>query len=317
MKDQFGRDICYARLSVSQRCNLRCVYCRPDACPEAGDQPLLSVDDISRITRILAELGIGKIRLTGGEPLMRRDLADIVSAVARVEGIRDLSLTTNGQDLAERAAELKAAGLMRVNISMDSLEAGKFSRLTGGGSLAKVLAAIDACLAVDLTPLKLNAVIMRGINDDEIKALVGLTRLRPLSVRFIELMPLNGLGRNPDRQISGGDILARLPDLRPLSRQDPGQAAEMFQIPGYAGTVGIIRPVSHRFCGSCNRIRITADGMLKLCLGDDREISLAEGLRQDDAHLAGLISRAIWEKPPGHHFDDHFQPRRSMNLTGG
>ena len=317
MKDQFGRVISYARLSVTQRCNLRCIYCRPDACPETGDRPLLSVDDISRITRILAELGIGKIRLTGGEPLLRRDLADIVRAVGRVEGIRDLSLTTNGQDLAERAAELKAAGLMRVNISVDSLEAGKFSRLTGGGSLPKVLAAIDACLAVGLTPLKLNAVIMRGINDDEIQALVGLTRLRPLSVRFIELMPLNGLGRNPDRQISGGDILARLPDLQPLSRQDPGQAAELFQMPGYAGTVGIIRPVSHRFCGSCNRIRITADGMLKPCLGDDREISLTEGLRRDDGYLADLIRRTIWQKPPGHHFDENFQPRRSMNLTGG
>lgn len=317
MQDQFHREINYVRLSITQRCNLRCVYCRPEACPESQDSHLLSVDEIARITSALSELGITKVRLTGGEPLLRLDLEDIVRAVSRTPGITDISLSTNGQGLAARAPGLKAAGLNRVNISLDTLQSDKYQTITGGGSLKEVLEGIDACLACGLLPVKLNTVLVRGMNDDEIDTLIELTHHRPLAVRFIELMPLNDMGRDPDRQISGADILASHADLMLLPIRDAGQPSEDYRLPGYEGTVGFIRPISHRFCQDCNRIRITADGMIKPCLGNDGEISLLPALLQDDAALKELIRQTIFNKPEGHHFDHSFRPERGMNRTGG
>lgn len=317
MRDQFDREISYVRLSVTQRCNLRCIYCQPDACPESTDSRILSVADIRRLVFVLAGLGISKVRLTGGEPLLRRDLEAIIEAVSQTPGITDVSLTTNGQGLAERAASLKAAGLRRVNISLDSLSRDRYRSITGGGSLQEVLSGIDACLQCGLSPVKLNTVLVRGMNDDEIDSLIELTRDRALAVRFIELMPLNDLGRDPARRISGTDILATHPDLQKIPGQEPGQPSEDYQLPGYAGTVGFIRPISHRFCHYCNRIRITADGMLKPCLGDAGEVSLLEALTRDDNTLQELIRQTIFNKPEGHHFDSAFQPERGMNRTGG
>lgn len=317
MKDQFEREISYVRLSVTQRCNLRCVYCQPDDCPESTDSKLLSVEDNQRLVSVLAGLGIRKVRLTGGEPLLRRDLEAIIVAVSQTSGITDVSLTTNGQGLAQRATGLKAAGLGRVNISLDTLCRDRYRSITGGGSLQEVLSGIDACLQCGLTPVKLNTVLVRGMNDDEIDSLIELTRDRELAVRFIELMPLNDLGRDPARQISGIDILASHPALQKISGQDPGQPSEDYQLPGYSGTVGFIRPISHRFCHHCNRIRITADGILKPCLGDVGEVSLIEALNQDEQTLQELIRQSIFKKPEGHHFNSAFQPERSMNRTGG
>ena len=322
MLDQFGRRIEYLRLSLTPRCNLNCFYCRPGACPpdlspEAIPE-LLTPADCERIVRTGVRLGIRRVRLTGGEPLMRADLEEIIRLVRSIPGIEDISLTTNGQGLAERAAGLKSAGLDRVNISLDSLQPERFHRITGGGALDQVLAAIDACLAVGLTPLKLNTVLIRGVNDDEIADLIDLTRNRPLAVRFIELMPMNAVGRNDERLVSGTEILAAFPALQRLPTTDPSGPAENYRMPGYVGTVGLIRPISHRFCDSCNRIRITADGMLKPCLGDLGEVSLRAALAEpaDDA-LFTVIQDAIFHKPVGHVFSDHFTPTRGMDRTGG
>jgi cyclic pyranopterin phosphate synthase len=315
MLDQYQREITYVRLSVTERCNLRCVYCQPDACPQTGSR-LLSVDDIRRIVRALAALGFGKVRLTGGEPLLRLDLEAIIAAVAGIAGIRDISMTTNGQGLADRAAALKDAGLKRVNISLDTLRAERYRQITGG-SIEPVLASIDACLQAGVRPVKLNAVLMRGVNDDEIGQLIDLTRERDLAVRFIELMPLNRLGRTQERLISGAAILEAYPDLQKLPILDPCQPSEDYRMPGYVGTVGLIRPVSHRFCTQCNRIRITADGMLKPCLGDVQERSLLPALAVDDQTLQAQLAEAIFDKPAGHHFSHEFKPVRGMNRTGG
>lgn len=318
MRDIYGRDITYLRLSVTQQCNLKCVYCNPESCPEANDQHLLSVSEIHRICRLLFKAGIRRIRLTGGEPLLRTDLEDITAAIRSISDDIDLSLSTNGQGLAPRADALKQAGLNRVNISMDSTDADKFRRLTGGGNLEDTLAAIDACFACGISPVKLNAVLIRSINDDEISGMIELTRERPLEVRFIELMPMSSLGRNPKMQMSAEEILKLEPRLLKLEQQEPCQPAVRYKIPGYVGTVGLIQPISHQFCHNCNRIRITADGMLKPCLGTIDEVSLIPALKsQDDQVLEDALLQALFNKPRGHSFNNSFIPDREMNKTGG
>lgn len=317
MFDQFGRNITYLRLSVTQKCNLNCVYCNPTNCPEAEENHLLTTDDIGRICRILYDFGIRRIRLTGGEPLMRHDLEEIVSVIRNIGSDIDISLSTNGQSLATRAAGLKAAGLNRVNISIDSTDSDKFRKLTGGGKLELTLQAIDACLENKIVPIKLNTVLMRTINDDEISSLIALTRDRPLEVRFIELMPMSDVGRNEKLQISADEVLKIESALVRLEHQELSQPAVRYQIPGYAGTVGLIRPISHKFCADCNRIRITADGMLKPCLGTVDEVSLLPALKDDDQALKQVLKQALINKPRGHNFNNNFKPDREMNRTGG
>lgn len=322
MLDQFGRDITYLRLSITPRCNLNCFYCRPGLCPPDQDiqtaTDVLTSVEIGQITEAAAALGINKIRLTGGEPLMRPDLEKIIHMIRQFPEIVDLSMTTNGQGLAERALSLKQAGLDRINLSLDSLREDRFRRITGGGVLSQVLDAIDACLSAGLTPLKLNTVLIRGINDDEIADLIELTRDRPLAVRFIELMPMNKIGQNEDRLITGSEILAAFPALLRLPADDPSAPSENYRIPGFIGSVGLIRPISHRFCSTCNRIRITADGMLKPCLGDLGEVSLRPALSSgDEKQLSQLMQQTIRQKPEGHQFNRSFSPTRSMDRTGG
>lgn len=317
MIDQHGRTINYLRLSVTQKCNLRCIYCDPDSCPEAVGQHLLSVEEISRICRLLYAAGIRRVRLTGGEPLLRQDLEEIVAAVKAVGEDIDLSLSTNGQGLAKRAEALYKAGLNRVNLSLDSINPDKYSKLTGGGELAEVLSAIDACLEQGLKPVKLNMVLMKTINDDEIGSMIALTKDRAIEARFIELMPMSQLGRNPRLQMTADSVLALYPELVRLEEQTPGQPAVQYKIPGYQGTVGLIQPMSHQFCASCNRIRITADGMLKPCLGTIDEMSLLPALAKDDETLNKVLTQALKQKPRGHQFNNHFIPARGMNQTGG
>lgn len=317
MNDQFGRPIHYLRLSVTQRCNLNCVYCRPDHCPDSPTNTLLRVDQIERIVSILVKSGISRIRLTGGEPLLRQDLEEIVACIRQLNEDTEISLTTNGHGLAKRVTGLKQAGLSRVNISLDSIQTEKYATLTGGGRLDEVMRSIDTCLDAGLNPVKLNTVLMKGINDDEIEDLIEMTRNRQLQVRFIELMPLSELGRDPSRQMRASSVLERHPELVRLTQQDPSQPAEMYTIPGHIGLVGLIRPMSHKFCRQCNRIRIMADGMFKPCLGDLQEFSLLPALEQNDAILEKTLLEAIANKPRGHHFDNHFLPDRSMDRTGG
>ena len=263
MLDAHGRAIDYLRLSVTDLCDLRCIYCMPESgVPHLPHSNILRVEECIDIAKTAVELGIRKIRITGGEPLVRRGILEICQASA-LPGLQELCITTNGRGLADYAVPLRAAGVSRLNISLDTLDPDKYRMLTRWGQLQEALDGIQAAEAAGFTKLKINAVLMGGVNEDEIPALVELTRYKPYAVRFIELMPLGECAHWPrDRFIPGERVLEACPGLVPLPSQG---VAERFQMPGYAGTVGLIRPLSHRFCGSCNRIRVTADGMLKPC----------------------------------------------------
>lgn len=316
MIDAHGRNIEYLRLSVTERCTLRCTYCRADEgdCPK---QKELSAEQLLRIVRVMTSLGINKVRLTGGEPLLRRDLVELIRNMFSLPDIQEITLTTNGQQLAERAQELRDAGLKRINISLDSLNSEKYRELTGGGSLQKVLDGIDAALAAGLQPIKLNAVLMRGKNDDEIDDFIALAKDRPIDMRFIELMPLGSIDQSEQR-ITADEIIAARPQLIPLPPRYLGQPSADYTMPGYVGRIGFIAPMSHRFCGDCNRVRVMSDGMLRPCLGNNAEVSLCPALaEQDDQMLTEVIREAIWNKPQRHSFDDEFHAVKNMSKIGG
>jgi cyclic pyranopterin phosphate synthase len=265
-------------------------------------------------------LGIRKIRLTGGEPLLRGDLEDIVAYLGTFREIQDLAMTTNGQGLDRRAAALKKAGLTRVNISLDSLKPGRYRELTGGGGLEETLAGIRAALAWGLGPVKLNCVVLRGRNDDEAGAFIALAREQPLHVRFIELMPFGERSAEKLRVVSA-ELLAshgELYELGPDTKGGPGGGvAAVYTGRGFRGTVGFISPMSRCFCPLCNRVRITADGKLKTCLGDNAELDLRNLLDGPDTVLRSAIEGEIVKKPRGHHFGEGFVSRRAMNRIGG
>lgn len=315
MIDQYNREITYLRLSLTERCQLRCTYCRAEegACPKAEE---LSAEDFARIVRVMTHLGINKVRLTGGEPMLRKDILEIVSRVGSVPGLNDLSMTTNAQMLPGKAAALKAAGLRRLNISLDSLKPDVFREMTGG-DLQLVLNGIDEAIEVGLVPLKINVVVVAGMNDGEVDDFIALTREHPLDVRFIELMPIGDQGRNTERRISNQDLLRERPYLQALPPRYPGQPSADYQVPGYRGRVGFISPISHQFCADCNRIRVMSDGMLRPCLGVDSQISLKEALRGDDEGLLELIRKVIFEKPVGHAFQTCSGSARNMSRIGG
>lgn len=315
MIDQYNREITYLRLSLTERCQLRCTYCRAEegACPKTEE---LSAADFARIVRVMARLGINKVRLTGGEPLLRKDILEIISQVDAAAELKDLSMTTNAQMLPGKAAALKAAGLRRLNISLDSLKPDVF-RLMTGGDLQLVLDGIEEALDAGLVPLKINVVVVAGMNDGEIDDFIALTREQPLDVRFIELMPIGDQGRNTQRQISNQDLLVARPYLQALPPRYPGQPSADYQVPGYLGRVGFISPISHQFCADCNRIRVMSDGMLRPCLGVDRQFSLKAALLGDDEELLELIRRVIFEKPIGHAFQTCTGSARNMSRIGG
>ncbi len=315
MKDQWGREITYLRLSVTERCQLNCAYCR--GYREHAEQRELAAEEFARIARAMAALGVKKVRLTGGEPLLREDILMIISGLRAISGIEEITLTTNGQLLPGKAHLLKDAGLTRINISMDSLDAARYRSVTGGGELAQVLTGMREAIEVGLVPLKVNAVLMRGINDEEIDAFIGLTREQPVDVRFIELMPL-GRG-DVSRRVTGEEILKTRPWLTAIPPRYAGQPSADYVAEGHKGRIGFISPLSHRFCGLCNRVRVMSDGMLRLCLGVDNEISLKEALNQkDDAILAQIIRDAVYQKPPSHRFEeDGFHSQKDMSRIGG
>ena len=319
MLDRYGRNIDYLRISVTQDCNLRCIYCATPVLdgytPKLSNNQYLSADEIGRLTRTMARLGIRKIRLTGGEPLLRRDSAAIIKNIAAIPEITDLALTTNAIGLDEQAKELKNAGLKRVNISMDSLDSGKFAFITGGGELGKVLKGIKTAVDVGLMPVKINIVVMKGINDDEIDRFIELARENPVDIRFIELMPLNIFGRS-DRVVYNSDILKTRPQLTEIIA-DKSETAKYYTIAGYAGRIGFISPISHRFCNYCNRIRLTGDGKLKPCLGENTEIDMATVLRNNPEKLEWFIKKAIRHKPAGYQFGESFVSKRGMAAIGG
>ena len=315
MKDGFGREIDYLRLSLTERCTLRCAYCRFDEglCPKSLE---LNTDQFVSLAETCVELGIKRIRLTGGEPLLRKDILEIVRRIAALEGLEDLSMTTNAQMLAELAQGLKAAGLMRLNISMDTLKPELFHELTGG-SLQKVLDGIEKALEVGFAPLKLNIVLMRGVNDGEVDDFIKLTKQMPIDVRFIEYMPIGCGNESSHLRINNQELVAMRPWLSALPPRLHGQPSADYTFDGAIGRVGFISPISHRFCADCNRIRIMSDGTLRTCLGREDEYSLFEALAEGKSALKLRLLAAIQNKPARHLFSEEALNKRNMSRIGG
>ena len=310
LSDAFNRPITYLRISVTDRCNLRCVYCMPEAgLPWIAKSEILTYEEIVYIVEAAAKVGVRSIRLTGGEPLIRRDVATLVRRIASVPGVDDIALSTNALLLADQARELREAGLTRVNISLDTLQEERFFAIARRPGLDRVLAGIDAAIAEGMTPIKLNCVVMRGQNDDEIGAFAELTRLRPIHVRFIEVMPVGeNLGMQADSYVAASDILSRireLGDLRPVTGPGGNGPARYHAFDGAAGSVGVISPLSHDYCETCNRVRLSADGRLRLCLFGDYEIDLRTPVREGASHedLAAIFRGAMYVKPERHHLE--------------
>lgn len=307
MNDGFGRAIDYLRLSVTDRCNLRCVYCLPEAAPRfVPGADLLSDDEIVALAGAFARLGVSKIRVTGGEPLVRPGLPGLVRRLSAIPGIKDLSLSTNGVLLAGLAGALKAAGLRRVNVSLDTLDPERFARIARFGKLADVLSGIGAALDAGLAPVKLNVVAAKGMNDDEIGAFAALTETKPLHVRFIELMPMGETGFfSPERRVALGEMMAKAGPLGPVAPEERPLGhgpARYYRRPGAVGTIGFISALSCGFCDSCNRVRLSSTGTLIPCLDGDRGADLRTPLRAGAApgKLMALIRDAIRAKPEGH-----------------
>lgn len=314
MNDPLGRSITYLRLSVTELCNLRCRYCMPEegVCKKSHFD-MLTEEEMVRAVAVAASLGISKVRITGGEPLIKKNIRSICRNTAAVPGIREVCLTTNGTLLPPLAADLRADGVRRVNLSLDTLDPDKYARITRRGSLSEALAGLEAALAAGFDRVKINAVLIGGFNDDEIPALANLTRQYPVDVRFIELMPMTP-GFGPEAFVPSGLVLERLPEAQPVC--DDG-VARLYRLPGALGRIGLIQPVSAHFCGSCNRLRLTADGKLKPCLHSALEFSI-KGL--DDAGMERQFRAAIAAKPAWHGDLDAAHPShagRQMNEIGG
>ena len=310
-RDGFGREIDYLRLSLTDHCNLRCVYCMP----ETGlrflpSSELLTAAEIEQVGRAALAVGFRKFRLTGGEPTLRVDLPEIVTRLARLPGLADLSMTTNGVLLPRLATELRTAGLRRVNIHLDSLDPARVARVMRWGSLADIWAGIEAAEAAGFAPVKLNAVLVRGFNEDDAVPLAALTRQHPWHVRFIETMPF---GTGETQRVARAGLMrsaqvralieAALGPLEPIPNADPADEARNHRLAGAPGVVGFISPVSEPYCGSCNRMRLTADGRFHLCLLNDDEVDVRATLRRGGGldEVAAILLRAVAHKPSGHH----------------
>ena len=314
MQDSHGRTIDYLRLSVTDLCNYRCRYCMPEEGVEKGlHGSVLSVEECREIAQAAVRCGVRKIRITGGEPLVRRGILDICRTLRAIPELEELCLTTNGSLLPELAKPLRDAGVDRLNISLDTLQPERFREITRRGTLAEVLAGIQAAENAGFRNLKLDTVLMGGVNDDEIGDFLNLTREHPWEVRFIELMPMGPCAGWPrERFLPVTEVLNRFPELEEI---EPGGVARRYRLPGALGTVGLIAPMSHEFCGDCRRIRITADGRLKGCL-HSREEQPLRGLH--GPALEEAIRQGILQKPLRHHLTEHASATpRTMNQIGG
>ncbi len=327
LKDAHNRTIKDLRISLTDRCNFRCFYCLPHGEPTwAKREKLLTFEELERVAKVFVGLGIDKIRLTGGEPLIRRDVPLLVEKLARLKpALADIALTTNGYDLAKHAAALKAAGLDRITISLDSLRPERFAEITGVDALDRTIAAIDLARTMGFDPVKVNSVIVRGRNDDEVADLARFAREFGISMRFIEFMPLDS-GHDWSREmvVSGREILhsieAEFP-LEPAGARGTSTASRYRFADGAPGEIGIIAPVSEPFCGACSRIRLTADGQIRTCLFSQEEHDLRGPIRSgaSDEELAEVIRDAVLHKEKGHRINepDYVQPARSMSFIGG
>lgn len=318
MKDPFGRDINYLRISVTDLCNLRCRYCMPEeGVPKLSHEDILSVEEIEKITKAFVNLGINKIRLTGGEPLLRSGILDIVERIGKLEGLKDFAMTTNGVLLGRYAQELKNRGLKRVNISLDTLKDDKYRYITRKGNIKYVMEGIEAAKKVGLTPIKINTVLVGGFNDDEIEDLARLTLEEEIHVRFIELMPVGeAIKHRSNKYISNEIVLEKLPELIEVKRKDLSSPAVYYKLPNAKGRIGLINPISCKFCSHCNRVRLTAQGMMKLCLHSNDEIDLREALRKGQG-LENIILAAVEKKPESHHLEDGQYVWKKMYQIGG
>lgn len=308
-----NRIVNYLRLSVTDLCNFRCRYCMgEDGVVKKPHRDILSIEELAEIGRAAVACGIDKIRLTGGEPLVRRGIVELCCRLRTLSGLRELTLTTNGSLLPELADELKTAGVDRLNVSLDTLDPAKFAHITRCGTLEQVFRGLDAAKNAGFQHTKINTVLMGGFNIDEIPALVELTRERDCSLRFIELMPM-GQCADWSNYVGAEAVLRAVPQLEAIGTDG---VAQLYRIPGYRGTVGLIRPISQCFCDRCNRIRVTADGKLKPCLHSERERSL-RGLH--GAELEEAIRAGIAEKPHRHHLTvgHESDAGRQMNEIGG
>ena len=325
--DPYNRRLNYLRISLTDRCNLRCVYCMPEqGVPKLIHEDILTYEELLRLARLSVRLGIEKIRLTGGEPLVRKNIGDLIKALGEIPGIRDISLTTNGVLLAEQAQALWAAGVKRINISLDTLNPGKYAEITRFNLFDQVWAGIQEAERIGFSPIKVNVVALRGINDNEILAFGRLSQEKPYHVRFIEFMPVGTEnGWSTERFLSSDDIFKKLQvigPLYPVNGQGLDGPAKRMAYDGARGEIGLISPISEHFCPSCNRLRLTAEGRLRVCIFSDDEIDLRTPLRNgaSDVELETAIRTAILQKPKEHPIQMNPLPRkcqRQMSKIGG
>lgn len=310
VKDSFGRDITYLRVSVTQRCNLNCVYCGKEDCTKKAEE--LSPNQYFKIVKAFSKCGIKKVRITGGEPLVRSDITEIISLIRTIPEIEKISLTTNGVYLEKYAKELKSAGLDSVNISLDSTDGSTYRHLTGADVLEKVLEGIDEAEKVGLEPIKINAVLMKGVNSDGAGELINLAKERKIDVRFIELMPFSDEGENEKLLVTGDEILEQFPFLKYIGNEG---TAKYYSADGFNGRIGLINSVTHKFCNECNRVRLLCDGKIKLCLGYDTAYDILPYI-DDENELVNEMESIILKKPSGHNFENK-SIAHGLNKTGG
>ena len=319
LNDQFNRIHDYLRISVTDRCNLRCVYCMP---PEGVEfiehNKLLTYEEIEEVVRVGASLGIKKLRLTGGEPLVRKDVEVLISKLSKIEGIEDIALTTNAYYLANKAKALKEAGLNRVNISLDSLKPERFKEITRGGNIERVLEGIDSAIKVGFSPIKINTVLMKGFNDDEIGDFLRMTIEQPFNLRFIEYMPIGHSDKTwKDGYLSleyvketAKELGFQLEESEAVFGNGP---SENFKIKGAKGTIGFINPVSNHFCANCNRLRLTSDGYLKACLFWNEELNVKNHIG-NPTKIKEIYFRSLQEKPENHEMAKEFNDDKLSNI---
>ncbi|MEG0773951.1 GTP 3',8-cyclase MoaA [Clostridium sp.] len=319
MIDKRGRKINYLRISLTDRCNLRCIYCMPDdkynvkTCEET-----INFQDILKVIKASAALGVTKVRFTGGEPLIVKGIEKLIYETSKVCGIEDISLTTNGILLGDMAEELKRVGLTRVNISLDTLNEKKYDVITRGGKVGKVKEAIEKCISLGIKPVKINSVLMKGINDNEIEDFIALTKEFPIQVRFIELMPIGeGAKLFKDNFISSKEIIERHPELISLEKEK-NATAELYKVLGAQGKIGFINPLSCKFCGDCNRIRLTSEGGIKPCLHSEEEFSIKPYVN-DETLLVNKLESIIYNKPLEHNLESEKESKskKMMFQIGG
>ncbi len=325
LKDAFNRQIDYLRISITDRCNLKCIYCMPEAGLKQFDQAdILTTDEILRIVRIACKYGVRKVRLTGGEPLLHNDIVQLISGI-KDAGIKDLSITTNGQRLTGMARLLKKAGLDRVNISLDTLIAERYRNITRGGEIDRVWEAVAEAEKAELSPVKINMVPVRGINDDEVARFADLTLYKEVHVRFIEFMPIGKHNAwKPDAYLNKNEIMERVASVGKLVQLPfkGGGPSRNYRIEGAQGMIGFISPISDCFCASCNRLRLTAVGKLRPCLFSEVSVDIKTPLRSgsSDDELESLYRRAVLSKPAGHDLlnkSSSQSPLSPMSQIGG